>query len=123
MKRDVRLVADHPTIVRYRRYVEQLACAKLEHCAIIECGGSCARKHQTNMFQMASRGPDTRPNMFGPLPARLVRGSTDDQFANSDCFKFSFLELNNLISLLESLQNHLVHFISFHSENSHDTLA
>jgi hypothetical protein len=25
---------------RYRRYVEELAGAKLENCAIIECGGS-----------------------------------------------------------------------------------
>jgi hypothetical protein len=65
MKRDVRFITDNPTVVRYRRYVEQLARAKLEHSAIIKCGGSGARQHQPNMFQMASRGANSRPDMLG----------------------------------------------------------
>jgi hypothetical protein len=64
------------------------------------------------MFQMAARSTDTRPNMLGPLPARLVRGSTDDQFANPNGFKLSLLELHDVIRLLEPLQNHFIHFSS-----------
>src|SRR4029453_11721478 len=107
MKRDVGLVADNLTVVRHRRNVEQLAGAKLEHCAIIKCGGRCARQHQTNMFQMASSGTETGPHMLGPLPTWFRRRSTDEQFANSDGFKFSLLELNHFVRFLKSFQNHL----------------
>jgi hypothetical protein len=112
MERDVWLVTDNPTVMRYRGYVEELACSKLEHSTIIKCGGRCARQHQTDMFQMASRGANTRPNMFGSLPARPVRGSSNDEFANPNGFEFSLLELHDLIGLLEPLQNHLIHFSS-----------
>jgi hypothetical protein len=103
MKRDVGLVADNPTVVRHRRYVEQFAGTKLEDSAIVKGGGCCARQHQTNMFQMASSGTHGWPNMLGPFPTRLISGSTDDHFTNPDGFKFSLLELHNFVGLLESL--------------------
>jgi hypothetical protein len=67
------------------------------------------------MFQMASRGANSRPDMLGPLPARLVSRPTNDEFANPNGFKFSLLELYNFIRLFESFQNYLVHVISFRS--------
>ena len=54
MKRDVRLVSDHPAVVGIGRNVKKLAGVKWDNAAVIERSRGGARENQANVFDMTA---------------------------------------------------------------------
>src|SRR5260370_41069621 len=61
------------------------------------------------MLDVAARCPYARPDMNGPLPSGLVRGTADGHAPDANQFKFSFFEHSYFVRLLKALQNCLKH--------------
>src|SRR5262245_1636115 len=76
MKRDIRLVADNPTVMRNRGNVENIASAQWNDASIVKCSRRLARQDKADMFDRATRQPNTRPDMRRPFPSRLISSST-----------------------------------------------
>ena len=101
MNRDVRLVADYPTVVRHGWNVKQVACTQLDDVAVVEGRRRRTRHDQSDVSNNATRGTRIRADVVGPLPPRLVASSAESEPAQSYDLEPSFGELPYLIGLLE----------------------
>src|SRR3712207_1513689 len=109
VERDVRLVADDPTVVRRRRDVEDTAGREVEHLAPGHRGDGVARDDEADVLDLAEGRAGERADVRGPLPARLVRRAPDGEPADADDLEPAQLELARLVGLLEALQDDFVH--------------
>jgi hypothetical protein len=109
MKRNVELVPDYPAVVRIRRNVKELARAKRKYPAVVECGGGGSRYNQTDVLDVAARGPDRWTDMQGPLPPRFVRRAADGEATNVNDLKPALDHFPDFVGLFEALQNHVNH--------------
>lgn len=107
MKRNIRLIANDPAVVRSRRNVEQLTCAKLNDSTILESSRRCPREDKPDVLDVAVRRADGWPNVPAPAPAGLVDRATDGNPANMDDLETAILEVANFVWCVESLQNNL----------------
>src|SRR5215207_2627141 len=105
VERDVRLVADHPAIVRLGRDVEQLAGPELDHPAVSERRRRGARQHEAHVLHGASGLPERRADVLRPAPAGLVRRSTDREPPEVNELEAPLQQLADLVRLLEPLQD------------------
>src|SRR5215217_7902176 len=105
MQRDLPFIAHDPAVMRHRRYVKQIACMKLNYAAILkrDCRGS--RQNKPDMFNGATSGPHTWPDVLAPFPSWLIRRATNCDSAEVDQLKFPFLHYAHVIRDLERFQN------------------
>lgn len=105
MKRNVRLIADNPTIVtgRSRRDVEEHSRTKFVDGAIFHRSGGAAGEHHANMFHVTAGGANAWSDMKGPLPSRLVCRPANRHSADVDDFKLPFFKGAHFVRLFEAL--------------------
>src|SRR6516165_5414777 len=108
MQRNVRLVANDPTIVPWRD-IEDVSWFHFEHLAIVHGCSGPAGYHHPDMLHATTRGPRGPAHMHRPFPARFVGGAADGHAAQPDHFEFALLEASHLIRLFESLEDHFQH--------------
>lgn len=105
VERDVRLIADHPTVVRRRGDVEQLARAHLDDRPIVERCCCRAGDYHPDVLDAAPRGPDGRPDVLGPPPPRLVGRTSDGEPADADDVEPPPLHVAGLVGRVEPLED------------------
>src|SRR5271155_2947802 len=108
MQRDIRLIADHPTIVP-RRNIEDIARFHLDDAAIVHRSRSPPRNHQADMFHHATLRPRGLPHVQRPPPARLVSRASNPHSAHLDPLKLTLFKSPHLVRILKPLQDHLIH--------------
>src|SRR6516165_8196134 len=98
MQRNVRLVANDPTIVPWRD-IEDVSWFHFEHLAIVHGCSGPAGYHHPDMLHATARGPPGPAHMHRPFPARFVGGAADGHAAQPDHFEFALLEGSHLTRL------------------------
>jgi hypothetical protein len=106
VERDVRLIADDPTIVRDWRNVEKIAGFEFNHATVIERNGCSSGKNQADMFDGATRRAYAWTNMLAPFPARLISRTPNRHPSDVHQFEFPFFHRTHFIGRLEPFQNH-----------------
>ena len=117
MQRHIRLVPDHPTVVRDRRDVENIAGRHFDDRPVAHRGDGAARNDHAHVLDIAQRRARQRSDVFRPLPAGLVTRAPDGQPADPDDIEPALLEQASFVRILESLENHFQHF--HFSENNY----
>src|ERR687892_342394 len=105
VQRNIRLITNHPAVMRHRRNVKKLACSQLDHTAIIERSRCSAGEYQSNMLNIAAGCAHARSDVFAPFPARLVRGATDCHPAEMHNLEATLLHDANFVRRLEGFEN------------------
>ena len=83
MNRDVRLIADNPTVVRHGWNVKQVACTQLDDVVVVERRRRRTRHDQSDVFDSATRRAPIWADVVGPLPPRLVASSAEGELTQS----------------------------------------
>src|SRR5262249_55665227 len=102
---NVRLIADNPAVVRYRRNVKQLAGFQFNYATIIERNCRSSRKNEPDMFNRAARPADTGANVLAPFPPGLICRTSDCDSAEVHQLKFALLHHAHFIRRVERFQN------------------
>src|SRR3989449_5886339 len=105
MERDVWFVANHPTIVRCRRDIEELPGPKFDDAPIVEGGGGAAAQHQTEMLHRTARGAYSGADVYRPSPAGLVGRASEGASGDGDDVEPAFGEATGLVRLIETPQD------------------
>jgi len=111
VQRNIRVIANNPTIVRGRWDVKQRAGQKIDYPAATHRGYCMARNDESHMFDLTQLRAGKRPHVLGPLPPRLIGGPPQSEPTDPDDLKFTVLEFAGLIRILESFKDDLVHSI------------
>src|SRR5260370_14621331 len=111
MQRDVRRIPHHPTVVTGRSgwNIKEHSGAEFVDRAVLHRSRGTSGEHHPNMLDVAARRAHARPDMNGPLPSGLVRGTADGHAPDANQLKFSFFEHSYFVRLLKALQNCLKH--------------
>src|SRR5262249_28776249 len=104
---NIRLVPDHPAVVRDLRDIEQLAGPKLEYPSVLQRSRRRARDDQPDMRHPATPGADGRADVLAPPPPRLVSCWANSETANVYDFELSLLHYACLVGGLEPPKDHL----------------
>src|SRR5262249_5915676 len=105
MQRHIRLVADHPTVVRILRYVEQLAGTQLEHPAIVERGRGNAGENEPDVLHGTACFPQPGTYMLAPAPPRFIGCAANGHPADMHELELAFGQNASLVGRIETLQN------------------
>src|SRR4051812_33718343 len=97
MKRDIRLIAHDPAVVRDRRDMEELVRMQLDHTAIVECNRRAPRQHHPDMLNRTTCCPDLRPCVFTPAPPWFVGRAPDRHSAELDDLELTFREQTGFV--------------------------
>src|SRR5215472_13378739 len=108
MERDIRLVADNPTVVSGRN-VEDIASFHLYYFSIRHCCSGAAGDDHTDVLYLAESLIGSRSNVDGPFPSWLVGCAADHHSVDLDRLEFSLREFADLICVFKSLQNYIEH--------------
>jgi hypothetical protein len=106
VKRDVRLIADDPAIVRDGRNVEKIAGFELDHSTIIERNCCSSGKDKADVFDRATRRADTWTDVLAPFPTGFVGCTPNCHPADVHELEFPFFHYPHFIRRLEPFQNH-----------------
>ena len=68
MEGDIRLLADHPTVVD-RSDIKEISSAHLVIAAILHSTGGTTGDNQTDMFHLAKRSAGRSAHMLRPFPS------------------------------------------------------
>jgi hypothetical protein len=118
VKRNIELITDNPTIVRFWRNVEEHAWRKVDNTISIHCNNGMTGNHQTNVFNFAvPRSGDWR-YMLGPFPTWLIRRPPNRYATDTNYLELAFIEDPRLVGSFEALQNNVIHFYSAPSKIS-----
>src|SRR5712692_7088724 len=92
MQRNVRRITHHPTVVTGGSgwNIKEHAGAEFVDRAVLHRSSGTSGEHHPNMLDVAARCPYARPDMNGPLPSGLVRGTADGHAPDANQLKFSF---------------------------------
>src|SRR4030095_9281880 len=112
VKRDIRLVSDHPAIVRNRRDVEQTPGCQLNLRSVLHCRHRPPRDNHPHMLHAAEGHACNRTHMFGPLPPRLVACTPYRHSANLHNLELPLIEDARFIRSFKPLQYYFDHFLS-----------
>jgi len=110
----VGFVADHPTVVRHGKDMEQLARRELENRAVRESHRGPAGDDHADVFDLAERGTDDWRHMQRPLPAWLVARATESETADSNEVELSLFETTRLVGMVKAPKDSAVRLA--HSE-------
>src|SRR6478735_8454350 len=105
VQRHIRLIANDPAIVRHRRNVKQIACAKLNYSTIAERDCCDSRENKPDMFNGTPCRANTRADVLAPFPSWLIRRTTNCDSAEVDQLEFPFLHHAHFIRRVERFQN------------------
>src|SRR5207237_2647780 len=97
----------HPTVLRHRRNVKQLACSQLENATIIECSRRPAGEDQSDMLDMAACRPNRRADVLTPLPTRLIGSPPDSHPSEMHQLETPLLTYPHFIRHFEPLKDHI----------------
>ena len=90
MQRNVRLIANDPAVVRYRRDVKELSRSQLDDASIIECSRRGAGEHQSNVLNVAPSRAHAWADVLAPLPPCFISGATNRYPAEMHQFEATF---------------------------------
>src|SRR5881394_1812587 len=77
VQRNVRFITNDPAVVRHRRNVKYVACAKLNYSTIVERNGRYSRENKPDVFNGTTRRANTRADVLAPFPAWLIGRTTN----------------------------------------------
>src|SRR4029453_7394386 len=103
MQRHVRLVANHPAVVRRRWNVKEASGTQLDDGPVFEGSGCSARDDEADVLDRAARRTDSRSDVDRPLPAGVVRGAADREAADPHDLEASLLHLAYFVGTPQSL--------------------
>src|SRR5439155_20395270 len=105
MQRNVRLIANDPAVVRYRRDVKELSRSQLDDASIIECSRRGSGEHQSNVLNVAPNRAHARAGVLAPLPPCFISGATNRYRAEMHQFEATFLHHANFVRRVKGFEN------------------
>ena len=105
MQRNVRLIANDPAVMRYRRNVKELARSQLDDASIIEGSRRGAGEHQSNVLNVAPSCAHAWSNVLAPLPPCFISGATNRYRAEMHQFEATFLHHANFVRRVKGFEN------------------
>src|SRR6516164_10772040 len=108
VKRDVRLVADNPTIVAGGN-VEEVPGFHLDDAPVGHCCDGFPRDDQTHMLDGALPEAGRCTDIERPFPAGVVGRASDGHAADVDQLEFSTSECASFVRLIKALQDDIEH--------------
>src|SRR6516165_4267100 len=110
VQRNIRLVANNPTVVP-RRNIEHISGMHFDDTSVIHGRSSHTRNNHADMFHLAALRARGIADVFRPLPARLIAGPANRHPAQFHQLKLALLEQARLIGLLKAFQDRVYHGI------------
>ena len=104
VQRNVRLVSHHPTVVTGWN-IKHVPGMQFEYASIIHRRGGTTCKHHAYMLHVTPGGTRRLADMLGPLPSRIVGGTTNRHVSDLDQLELAFFETAGLVRILESFQD------------------
>ncbi len=116
VERDIRLVADDPTVVRDGRYDKQISGFHFGEPAVCHRCHRLPGNNHSDMLDFAKRRVGKRADIFRPFPSPALSGVFNRHPANANDLEFAFVKNTDFVGRFKSFQHYFQYNLSIEPE-------